>query len=86
LAGDEPGVLGGQECDDAGRVGRLADPAEGDAELAAVFCSAVICPNGPDTVLPGPTALTVIRQLTVQAACQACVEPLHPRPLSTTRG
>ncbi len=35
-----------------------------NAELASVFCSAVICPNGPDIVLPGPTALTVIRQLT----------------------
>lgn len=54
-----------------------------NAELAAVFYSAVMCPNGPDIVLPGPTASTVIRQLTAQVVCQACGEPRRP---STTRG
>jgi hypothetical protein len=37
LPGDEPGVLGGQESDDAGRVGRLADPAEGERRARRRF-------------------------------------------------
>lgn len=37
LARDEPGVMRGQESDDAGRVGRLADPAEDERRARRRF-------------------------------------------------